>query len=1024
MNLTGFALRNTPLVLVLTTALAIFGLSTLTNFPSQEDPPIAVREAVVTTYAPGMPPEKVERLITREIEKALARITERYTIYSYSWQGRSEVHIDIGDEYPDLDGIWQDVRNKIIDVVPRLPEGVIGPFVNDDYGDVTVMSVALVAEGFTLAEMFEEAKRIQDELYLIPGVGRVQLYGVQKETIWIEFSTARIAQLGISPGEIRSALETQNIVLPGGTVDTGRRELIFAPSGDFQNVGEIENLPIEIPGTERVVYLRDVASVTRGYVDPPESPFYYDGQPGILLGITMVDGENVLDVGPRVLSRVETLEARLPIGYSLHIGNYQPTHVDRAVSSVQNNLFQTLAIVLVVIVAFLGLRTGLIVGLHIPLTMIVTLAGMYVAGIAMQRISLATLIISLGLLVDNGIVVSEEIGKRLFRGEGRMEAAANTGKMLAVPLLISSVTTVLMFVPLALAPHSSGEYLRSMSIVIMMALGLSWILAMTVTPILCKRFLKAPQVSEEELERQFDAPMYRIYRSLLERALANRVPVLVAMAALFVVGVQLLSVVPQQFFPESDRPQLLVDIKLPAGYGIRETDRQVKRLVAWLEDEKQNPEILQTLTYVGNGGVRFFVTIAPEVSADNVAAIVITVPGPSDVGPLMDRLREHVLEQFPELSVRAKRMFLGSVESGLIEARLFGPDRDALFAAGKAIENRLAEIQGTINIHNDWENRVIHAMIEVDQNQARRSGVTSLDIASSLSLALRGDEFSVLREGDEEISIVARVAAAERLSADRVRGLNVVSAKTGKIVPLMQISTIQPRNEPFVIKRRDHSPTVIVEAKSLTLTASELEDALRPTLDGIVADLGQDYRWEYGGETEASGDAQAALFAFVPICFLGILICLVGQFNSIKKPLVIILTLPLALAGVSAGLLISGSFFGFMAILGILALVGIVINNAIVLLDQIDIERESGKSPYDAIVAAALGRFRPILITTLTTVLGMLPIIISRDPLFYPMANTIAYGLAFGTVLTLGVAPVLYAVLFRVDSPTPPSDAA
>jgi multidrug efflux pump subunit AcrB len=282
----------------------------------------------------------------------------------------------------------------------------------------------------------------------------------------------------------------------------------------------------------------------------------------------------------------------------------------------------------------------------------------------------------------------------------------------------------------------------------------------------------------------------------------------------------------------------------------------------------------------------------------------------------------------------------------------------------------------------------------------------------------------VLREGDEEISIVARVAAAERLSADRVRGLNVVSAKTGKIVPLMQISTIQPRNEPFVIKRRDHSPTVIVEAKSLTLTAPELEDALRPTLDGIVADLGQDYRWEYGGETEASGDAQAALFAFVPICFLGILICLVGQFNSIKKPFVIILTLPLALAGVSAGLLVSGSFFGFMAILGILALVGIVINNAIVLLDQIDIERESGKSPYDAIVAAALGRFRPILITTLTTVLGMLPIIISRDPLFYPMANTIAYGLAFGTVLTLGVAPVLYAVLFRVDSPTPPSDAA
>jgi multidrug efflux pump subunit AcrB len=650
--------------------------------------------------------------------------------------------------------------------------------------------------------------------------------------------------------------------------------------------------------------------------------------------------------------------------------------------------------------------------------MILVIAGMYVAGIAMQRISLATLIISLGLLVDNGIVVSEEIGQRLFRGEGRMDAAVNTGKKLAIPLLISSITTVLMFVPLALAPHSSGEYLRSMSMVIMMTLGLSWLLAMTVTPILCHRFLKPPEVSEEELQQQFETPMYRAYRSLLERAMAHRTPILAAMVGVFIAGIALLSVVPQQFFPESDRPQILVDIKLPAGYGIRETKRQVERLVAWLEDEEQNPEILQTLTYVGNGGVRFFVTIAPEASAENVAAIVISLPDPSEVGPVMDRLRNHALEQFPELSLRAKRMFLGSVETGLIEARLFGPDRDALFAAGKTVENRLAEISGTINVYNDWENRVIHAVVEVDQNQARRSGVTSRDIASSLTTALRGDEFSVLREGDEEISITARVVATERLSADRVRGLNVVSAKTGKIVPLMQISTIQPRNEPFVIKRRDHSPTVTIEAKSLTLTAPELEAELRPTLDGIVAELGQDYRWEYGGETESSGDAQTALFAFVPICFLGILICLVGQFNSFKKPIVIILTIPLALTGVSIGLLISGSFFGFMAILGILSLIGIVINNAIVLLDQIDIEQASGKSPYDAIVAASLGRFRPILMTTLTTVLGMLPIIISRDPLFYPMANTIAYGLAFGTVLTLGVAPVLYAVLFRVESPT------
>jgi multidrug efflux pump subunit AcrB len=1026
MNLTGFALRNQPLVLIIVIALAAYSLSVVDNFPSQEDPPITVRDAVVTTFMPGMDVQDVELLITRTIEQALAEVPERDYIYSWSRNGHSEVRIKVLDQYvqEELDIIWKDVRNKVIDATPELPEGVIGPFVNDDFGDVTVVSAALTGEGFTLAQLHAVAKRVQDQLYLLPGVKRVALYGVQNETIWIEFSTARLAQLGFSVSNIREVLVSENVVLPGGTIDTGQRELIVSPRSDFRSVQDIENVPIEIPDTGEVIYLRDLASVRRGYVDPPRAPFYYNGEQAVLIGVSMADGQNVLDIGPRVVELLEALEQILPVGFRLRVGNYQPTHVERAVAAVRSNLFQTIAIVLVVIVTFLGVRTGLIVGLHVPLTMIVTLAVMFYLEIAMHRISLATLIISLGLLVDNGIVVAEEIGKRLFQGENRLDAATNTGRSLAMPLLTSSITTVLMFVPLAMAPHSAGEYLRSMSQVILISLGVSWVLAMTVTPILCSRFLKPPQVTEEEVRAQYEKPIYLRYRGALESLLHQRALFLASMAGVLVFGFWLFGKVPQQFMPNSDRPQILVDVKLPAGYGIRESDRRVRDLVAWLEDESQNPEVVQTLTYVGSGGVRFFVTIAPEPSASNMGFILITVDSADDVGPLMQRLRAHARQSYPALDLLVKRMFLGSVETGLVEARItalgFPGQRDQLLDAGERIAGLFASTPHTINVYNDFENRVTEAVVEVDPARARRAGVTNEEIANSLQAVLKGGTVTVLREGDEEIPITGRALAAERLGADRLLTANVFSPSTGAVVPLIQIATLRADNNFGVITRRDYAPTLTVQAKSLTRTAVELQAAVEPQIEAIVSELGRGFSWEWGGETESQSDAQAALFAFVPLCLFGVLICLVGQFNSVRKPIVILLTVPLAFTGVAIGLLVARGFNSFMALLGILSLVGIVVNNAIVMLEQIDVEREGGLDHYDAIVTACLARLRPILMTALTTILGMMPIIISRDPLFYDMAVTIAFGLAFATVLTLGLAPVLYAAVLRIASPPRP----
>jgi len=1023
MNLTGFALRNQPLVTILVLALVAFAGMALQNFPSQEDPPITVREAVVTTFMPGMEAEDVELLVTRQIEKALARIPERDYIYSWSRDGISIVNIKVLDAYEqdDLDIIWKDVRNKVNDARGDLPEGALGPFVNDDFGDVTVVSAALTGEGFTMAEIHGIAKRVSDALYLLDGVKRVDLYGVQRETVWIEFSTARLAQLGFSISEIGRALVSQNIILPGGNIDTGQREVEIVPHANLRSVDDIENVTINLPDSEQVIRLRDVATVRRAYVDPPESPFYFDGEQAVLIGVSMADGRNVLDVGPRVAEQLERIEQQLPIGFQIRIGNYQPTHVERAVDGVRSNLMQTILIVLIVIVSFLGFRTGAIVGLHVPLTMVVTLVVMYLMDIALHRISLATLIISLGLLVDNGIVVAEEIGKRLFEGEDHQTAATNTGKTLSTPLLTSSITTVLMFVPLAFAPHAAGEYLRSMSSVILISLGVSWILAMTVTPILCSHFLKKSEVSEEEIAAQYEKPMYIAYRRLLGILLGQRTLFLASMVGVLAFGVWLFGMVPVQFMPESDRPQILIDVKLPSGYGIRETGRQMGALVDWLEDESVNPEVNQTLTYVGHGGVRFFVTLAPDPAASNMGFILVTVDSVASVAPVMDRLRRHALTELPEVDLIIKRMFMGATETGLVEARIstlgLTGQLDQLYEAGVDVANAFADIPNTVNIYNDFENRVVKARIEVDQTRAQRARVTNEEIANSLQGILDGVTPTTLREGDEQIPITARAQSEERLSADRLFTANAFSSQTGTAVPLTQIATIHPQTSFAVIKRRDYASTVTIQARSLDATASVFEKRADEQIDAIVDALGPGFRWEWGGETEGSRDAQTALFAFVPVCLFGVLICLVGQFNSFRKPVVVLLTIPVAFTGVAIGLLVGGGFYSFMALLGMLSLIGIVVNNAIVMLEQIEIELRTGTDPYEAIITACLARMRPILMTTLTTILGMLPLIISRDPLFYDMAITIAFGLAFASALTLGLAPVLYATLMRVPSP-------
>ncbi len=1018
MNLTGFSFNNSRLVMLLVALLAIAGVAMLPSFPSKEDAAVTIRDAVVTTYYPGMSPRRVEDLITRKIEEFIRRIPEVENIYNVkSATGVSIVYVKVWDKFFDMDQIWQDLRNKMNDVKAELPEGTLGPFVNDEFGDVSVALVALTANGFSIAEMRDVARDMQDNFYTIPGIRKVTLHGVQEERVFLEISNARLAQYGLTPGQLTQTLREQNVILPGGAVDTGAVELVVEPTGNFETVADIENVVIKLPTSNQVTYLKDIATVTRAYIDPPEQKVYFNGEPAIILSVEQMEqGVNVLNFTPLVQKRVQQWQNRLPIGYQVDVAFYQAKYVKESIRGVATNLLQTLVTVLLVVVLFLGLRTGLIVGTIVPLTMIVTLVLMRTLGIELHRITLATLIISLGLLVDNGIVVAEEIGRRMLEGEDRRDAAINAGKTLSLPLLTSTLTTILAFVPLAMAPNVTGEYMSSMATVIAITLLTSWVLAMMMTPLNCYWFLKPKALSEAEIQAQYQKPMYRLYQGLLTFVLRHRLLCLGVVAGLMVGAVFLQGEVRVQFMPDSERDQYMIYLDVPAGYGSNAMDHTVVRFLDWLSDKNVNPEVTSSLAYVGYGGPRFFQTFGPRAAAKNISYILVTTKDFESIFASIDRTRTYLAENVPSAYARIKKFWLGANETGLVQVRISGSDHDLIYDLSLQVETAMRDIAGTEGIYNDWENRVSKLIVEIDQPRARRAGVTSEEIANSLNAFFSGSVITDYREADKSIPVVFRAIGAERKTLDRLRTVEVYSSTQSASVPLTQVANLRSETMYNQIYRRNLLPTITVEAKHGWLQAAEFEQALLPALNEIMKNLPSGTFWEWGGESENSQKAQSALVIFLPHALAAMFLLMVWQFNSYAKPAIIFITIPLVLIGAAPGMLITGAFFGFMAILGFLSLAGIIINNAIVLLDSIQIEIDAGAPPYDAVVKACMTRFKPVLMTTLTTILGLVSLMIPADPMFFGMAVVISFGLAVGTLLTLVLVPVLYAMFFRVET--------
>ncbi|TNE37866.1 MAG: efflux RND transporter permease subunit [Sphingomonadales bacterium] len=1017
MPITRLALENSR-VLVLFIALLVFGgLITFANFPSAEDPTIQIRNVTVMAPAPGLSAAEVETLIARPIEEAMRDIPEVTDISTSALRDRAIIDLEVTDYTDDVGAVVQEIRNRAERVEADLPDQSVGVLVEDDIGLVSIASIALWSDGFSHSRMREAAEDIRSRIYTLDGVRKVQLYGVQEERIFIEFDPYRTAQLGIGPAAAMQAIQDQNTVVPTGVAVADGRRLVVEPSGSLVDEEDVANVTFQLPGTGQLFRIGDIADVRRGYQDPPDNPAYFDGRPAVIISVSTHEGINNVAFGEVLNTELETIQANLPIGLELDYASFQPDLIKVAVDGALLNVYQTLFIVLFVVMLFLGLRAGIIVGIFVPLTMLAGVLLMSIFGVELQRMSIAAVIIALGLLVDNGIVMAEDIRVRMERGAAPNDAAQAAGKSLAIPLLSSSLTTMAAFMPLTLIAGAAGEYVGTLGLVVIFLLGASWVLSMTVTPALCAWFLKVKPTGEAKKDLtsdDFGGALYVPYKRFIGLLLSMRVAFLVLVLLILAGSVFTLSRLPNAFFPTSERNQFLIYVDLEAGADIRETERVTRRLAHWLGDREINPEVTSNVAYVGEGGPRFYLALSPMKPAPNRAFLLVNVESPRQIPAVLERTNAYVDEHLPEAVADAKSMWFGPSETGHVEIRVVGEDANTLYNNALAIEAAFRDLPGATGVSIDWENRVLELDLQIDQERARRAGVSSAAVASSLHSAFNGLEVTSLREGRFEVPVVIRGEDVARESLAAVEGALVWSDRDQDFVRLGEIADGAPRWVYPRIERRNLERTVTVGGRSTVLGARDVVSAMQATLDGL--DLPPGVRIEIGGEPEDQAKAQSRLYANFPLALGIIALLLVAQFNSIRRGGIILLTIPLVLIGAVLGLLVMQAAFGFMVLLGLVSLAGIVINNGIVLIDRIVEEERKGKPQVDAIMVACLSRLRPILMTTLTTALGLIPLILFGGALFYGMASAIAFGLLVGTVLTLGVVPVLYSLMIREDA--------
>ena len=1019
MNLTRFAIENNRITSITLLVILVAGIGAYFNMPRNEDPGFIIRTALVRTFFPGASPERVEQLVTDKIEKVIQEIPELDAVRSESKTGTSIIWVDIQERYTKMRPIWDNLRRKVEKAVPDLPDGIQGPYVNDEFGDVFGILITLIGDGFSYSELKDVADDVRDELLRLADVAKVEISGDQEEHIFVEYNNARLADLGISPIQLQQMLASKNIIIPGGDITTPNEKIVLEPSGNFESFEEIRRTVINIPGTREVLLLEDVVDLKRGYIDPPETMMRASGVRALNLAVSMREGGNLIDLGTQVKKVIKRAESLFPIGIEFDLIQYQPGVVKKKVDDFVNNLIQAVLIVAGVMLLTLGLRTGLVVASLIPMAMVMNFLVMSFLGIGLDQMSLAALIIALGLLVDNAIVMSESTMVQMAAGKPPMEAAINSANELRIPLLTSSLTTAAAFLPIYLAESNAGEYTAPIFKVVTITLLCSWVLALTMIPLFCVHFLRVPIAKKADL---FQSPFYVRYRKILLGMLRHPWLTMGVVGGVFVLAMMGFSLIPAIFFPPNDRPTFTVEIELSTGTPIEKTESVVKSIEEFIKKHllvnDERPEgITNWGTYIGQGAPRFVLPYGPEQARPEYAFMLMNTTSRNIFDMLIPQLEEFCTNNFPDLKATIRPLDSGPPAWPPIEVRISGRDSDVLFNLVDEVKAKLEAIPGTKLIDDDWGARSKKIIVNVNQPRALRAGVTSQDIAISLQTFLSGLETTEFREDDKLVPVTLRSVGADRQDIRKLESINVYAQATGRSVPLISVADLGVVWQPAKIKRRDRLRTVTVEAAmEQGVTATDVNQMLEPWLKEQAKTWGLGYFWEFGGEAETSGKAQKSIQDKLPVAGLIILLLLVGQFNSVRRPVIILLTIPLGLIGVVFGLLVTRSYFGFMTLLGIISLAGIVINNAIVLLDRIKIEREiNGLSPQQAILESAQRRFRPILLTTVTTIGGLLPLWLGGGPMWEPMAISIMFGLLVATVLTLGVVPVLYTLFFRLD---------